>query len=144
MRRACAGTLFLFLVLACAPAAAGQTASEPVRTVTAVRLQPGERITLDGTLSEEAWRRPAPAAGFRPQDPRPGEPATAPTEVRILYDEHRVILGIICLDSEPGRLAGNQMQRDQSLAADDRFMVAIDTYSDRRSGYYFEINPSGA
>ena len=36
------------------------------------------------------------------------------------------------------------MQRDQSLAADDRFMVAIDTVFDGRSGYYFEINPSGA
>lgn len=39
---------------------------------------------------------------------------------------------------------GNQMQRDQSLGADDRFMMAIDTFADGRSGYYFEINPSGA
>ena len=36
------------------------------------------------------------------------------------------------------------MQRDQTLDADDRFMLAIDPYSDGRSGYYFEINVAGA
>jgi uncharacterized protein DUF5916/cellulose/xylan binding protein with CBM9 domain len=142
MRRACAGTILL--VLACATAVAGQTVPEPSRTVMAARLQPGDRLTLDGRLSEEAWRRATPAAQFRQQDPQNSEPATEATEVRVLYDEHRIVLGIVCFDSEPGRLSGNQMQRDQSLTADDRFMVAIDTYSDRRSGYYFEINPSGA
>ena len=41
-------------------------------------------------------------------------------------------------------LLGNQMQRDQSFEADDRFMFAIDPYFDGRTGYFFEINPSGA
>jgi hypothetical protein len=85
-----------------------------------------------------------PASGFRQQDPNTGDQATEPTEVRVLYDARRLVIGVICFDSEPSRVMGNQMQRDQSLAADDRFMVAIDTYSDGRSGYYFEINPSGA
>jgi hypothetical protein len=43
-------------------------------------------------------------------------PAIEQTEVRVLYDEHRILLGVRCLDSEPARLFGNQMQRDQSLA----------------------------
>ena len=121
-----------------------QTSTTPERSITAVRLQPAERLVLDGRLTEEAWRRAAPATGFLQQDPNTGDPATEPTEVRVLYDEHRIIIGVTCFDSEPGRIMGNQMQRDQSLGADDRFMVAIDTYSDGRSGYYFEINPSGA
>jgi hypothetical protein len=101
-------------------------------------------LVLDGRLTEEAWRRAEPASGFQQQDPNTGDPATELTEVRVLYDEHRIVIGAICFDSEPGRIMGNQMQRDQSLGADDRFMIAIDTYSDGRSGYYFEINPSGA
>ena len=36
------------------------------------------------------------------------------------------------------------MQRDQSFEADDRFMLAIDPFLDGRTGYFFEINPSGA
>lgn len=110
----------------------------------AMRLGDGDRMVLDGRLTEEAWRRATPASGFRQQDPNTGDAATEPTEVRVLYDARRVLIGVICFDSEPGRVMGNQMQRDQSLAADDRFMIAIDTYSDGRSGYYFEINPSGA
>ena len=112
--------------------------------MTAVRLQPAERLVLDGRLTEEAWRRAEPASGFQQQDPNTGDPATELTEVRVLYDEHRIVIGATCFDSEPSRIMGNQMQRDQSLGADDRFMIAIDTYSDGRSGYYFEINPSGA
>jgi hypothetical protein len=133
--------LLFFLVVS---QAAAQTASPPTRALTAVRLNPDERLTLDGRLSEEAWLRTEPATDFRQQEPLNGEPATEQTEVRILYDEHRIVLGVRCLDSEPTRLFGNQMQRDQSITADDRFMFAIDTYSDGRSGYYFEINPSGA
>src|SRR6185503_7744155 len=127
-----------------ATAAPAQTSTTPERSMTAVRLQPAERLLLDGRLTEEAWRRAEPAAGFRQQDPNTGDPATEATEVRVLYDERRIVIGVTCFDSEPRRIRGNQMQRDQSLGADDRFMVAIDTYSDGRSGYYFEINPSGA
>ena len=36
------------------------------------------------------------------------------------------------------------MQRDQDFEADDRFMFAIDPFLDGRTGYFFEINPSGA
>jgi hypothetical protein len=124
--------------------ASGQSPTQSTRSIIAIHLQPGDRVAIDGQLTEEAWRRAEPAADFRQQDPNNGEPATETTEVRVLYDEHRIVLGVTCIDSEPDRLLGNQMQRDQSLAADDRFMVAIDTYSDGRSGYYFEINPSGA
>lgn len=62
----------------------------------------------------------------------------------MLYDARRVIIGLRCLDSEPTRVLANQMQRDQSLGADDRLMIALDTYLDGRSGYYFEVNPAGA
>src|SRR6267378_3023836 len=127
-----------------ATAARAQTSTTPERSMTAVRLQPAERLVLDGRLTEEAWQRAEPAAGFRQQDPNTGDPATEATEVRVLYDERRIVIGVTCFDSEPRRIMGNQMQRDQSIGADDRFMVAIDTYSDGRSGYYFEINPSGA
>ena len=135
-------TAFIFLATPVADAR-GQ-APEPPRTLTAVRLRADERVSVDGRLSEEVWRRADPATGFLQEDPLNGEPATEPTEVRIVYDERRIVVGVRCLDSEPDRLRGNQMQRDQSLGADDRFMMAIDTYLDGRTGYYFEINPSGA
>lgn len=114
------------------------------RLVSAARLEESERIELDGRLDETAWRRAAPATDFLQSDPVNGAAATERTEVRVLFDRHHVYLGVICFDSEPHRLLGNQMQRDQPFSGDDRFMWSIDTYLDGRSGYFFEINPSGA
>src|SRR5262245_65376270 len=105
-----------------------------------MRLTDGDRLVLDGRLTEEVWQRAMPASGFRQQDPNSGDPATESTEVRVLYDARRLLVGVICFDSEPSRVMSNQMQRDQSLGADDRFLVAIDTDCDGRLGHDFEIN----
>ena len=110
----------------------------------AYRLAPDDVITLDGVLDEAIWQRAEAATNFLQRDPINGAPATERTEVRIAYDEHRIVLGVQCFDSEPHRLLGNQMQRDQPFSADDRFMWALDPYMDGRTGYFFEINPSGA
>jgi hypothetical protein len=112
-------------------------------TVVASRLS-GDDIVVDGVMSETVWQRSAPAGHFRQQEPHNGEPATEDTEVRVVYDDHRLLFGVKCFDSQPEHLLGNQMQRDQPFSADDRFIVTLDTYADGRSGYYFEINPSGA
>lgn len=114
------------------------------RSMAATRLNTGESIHLDGRLDEPGWQRAVPATDFKQQEPDNGAPATERTEVRVVFDQHRLYLGVLCFDSQPGQVLANQMQRDQSLDSDDRFMWTIDTYLDARSGYYFEINPSGA
>ena len=121
--------------------AQGQQDGRPI--ITAVPLGIEERIALDGILDEPVWQRAQPAANFIQQDPAFGEPATEPTEVRIAFDHERLYMGVICFDSEPDKLLGFQRRRDEFLSADDRFMWVLDTYLDARSGYYFEINPSG-
>ncbi len=112
-------------------------------TMTALRLDPGEKIVLDGRLDEPAWRRAIPATGFIQQDPDNGEPATEPTEVRIVYNSRTLYMGVICHDDEPEKWLGYQQRRDEFLQADDRFMWNIDTYNNQQSGYFFETNPSG-
>ena len=112
--------------------------------VQAQRLADGESLVIDGAPDEPAWQRATPATNFLQRDPDNGAPATERTEVRVLFDRDRIVLGVICHDSEPSELLGNQMQRDQSFEADDRFMFAIDPFFDGRTGYFFEINPSGA
>lgn len=119
-------------------------AQSPRPEVRAYRLTATESIVVDGAPDEDVWRKAVPATNFRQRDPDNGEPATEQTEVRVVFDRDRIILGVTCFDSEPDRLLGNQMQRDQPFAADDRFMFAIDPFFDGRTGYFFEINPSGA
>lgn len=110
----------------------------------AYRLAENESIVIDGAVDEAAWQKAAPATNFLQRDPDNGAPATEQTEVRVVFDKGRIILGVVLHDSEPHRLLGNQMQRDQDFEADDRFMFTIDPFFDGRTGYFFEINPSGA
>ncbi|MBI3940732.1 MAG: carbohydrate binding family 9 domain-containing protein [Acidobacteria bacterium] len=112
--------------------------------LTAVRLEENESINVDGNQDESAWQRAKPAADFRQMDPANGEAATERTEVRILFDRRRLYLSVLCLDSEPDKLMGNTLQRDQPLNPGDRFMWSFDTFLNQRGGYFFEINPSGA
>ena len=112
--------------------------------VQAHRLAADEAITIDGRLDEAAWSRAIPASDFTQQDPDFGTPATERTEVRFLFSRNSLYMGVHCFDSEPDRLMGNTMQRDAFLSADDRFMWTFDPYLDGRSGYFFEMNPSGA
>ncbi len=113
------------------------------RSVPATRLQVEERITLDGVIDEPVWQRATPAADFIQIDPDNGRPATEPTEVRIAYDADALYLGVTAFDSEPDKWLGYERRRDQFLSSDDRFMWTIDTFLDERSGYFFEMNPSG-
>ncbi len=113
------------------------------RSVAAVRLSDTESITLDGRLDEPSWSRAVPAADFIQIDPTNGEPATERTEVRIVFDGERLYLGVTCFDSEPGAWIGWQLRRDERLNSDDGFMWTIDTFLDGRTGYFFEMNPSG-
>ena len=142
--------LFTFLmisILLTAPLDASQRILEDFadrRLMSAYRLGPGEAIDLDGVLDETLWERPEPASDFIQVDPDNGAPATERTEVRIVYSENALYMGVICYDSSPEGMMGNTMLRDAALSSGDRFMWVFDTYLDERSGYFFEINPSGS
>ncbi len=115
------------------------------RTIVAERLSPGESITLDGAFDEAVWQRAQVAGNFIQIDPDNGQPATEPTEFRIVFDANAIYIGVTCSDSEAGiRLTRYQKRRDELLQQDDKVQWTIDTFLDGRSGYFFETNPSGA
>jgi len=114
-----------------------------MRTVTASRLDEGDRIHLDGHLSETSWKGILPASGFLQQEPDEGSPASERTEVFILYDRNHLYIGAVLYDDEPDRILAYQKQRDADLVTDDRFRWILDTFRDGRTGYFFEVNPAG-
>jgi hypothetical protein len=126
----------------CAPAAAQESGSRP--SIVATRMPDDAMLRVDGVLDEPIWREAQTATGFVQRDPDNGAAATERTEVRMVFAADRLIIGATLFDSEPDRLLGNQMQRDQSFSADDRFIVTIDTFADGRGGYVFQTNPVGA
>ena len=78
--------------------AATQNVEAPTdRTATALRID--SEIRIDGELDEAAWNRVEPASGFIQQEPQMGAPSTERTEVRFLYDDDNLYVGIKCFDS---------------------------------------------
>jgi len=112
------------------------------KTVVACPLKGG--IRLDGLLDEPDWLAAEPATGFIQRELIEGQPATERTEVRILYDRDNLYIGVVCHDSDPGRIIRNELRRDGRLRNDDNFAVVLDTFNDKRTGFYFRINPNGA
>ena len=101
-------------------------------------------VTLDGLLNEAGWAQAKPATEFFQTDPIEGAPATEKTEVRVLYDNLNIYVGIRCLDSEPERIIHNELKFDANQGNDDSFIMVLDTFADQRNGFYFQVNPNGA
>ena len=112
------------------------------RVIHAVHLK--NEIKIDGRLDEPAWKAVDFHGDFLQREPNEGEPATERTEVGILYDERNIYFGIKCFDSEPEKIIAREMRRDAIVDDDDYFEMVIDTYHDKRSGYYFITNAHGS
>ena len=98
---------------------------------------------LDGSLDEPAWQQTAPFGGFTQAEPLPDQPASEDTEVRILYDDDFVYVGVINYDSRPDQILVTDSRRDADLSDTDSFQMIFDTYLDRQNGFMFGTNPAG-
>ncbi len=98
---------------------------------------------LDGRVDDPQWKLAEPITNFAQREPYEGQPPTERTEVRILYTREAVFFGIVCYDSEPGKIVATQLRRDVSQELDDYFEIVIDSSHNRRNAYVFQTNPLG-
>ena len=103
-----------------------------------------QSIEIDGKLSESDWQKATPIRQFTQFEPDAGEPVTESTEVRILYDDKHIYFGFVCSEPERSKIIANKMRRDAMMWDQDNVFVLLDTYNDRRSGFFFRVNPLGA
>ncbi|HEY6362380.1 MAG TPA: DUF5916 domain-containing protein [Vicinamibacterales bacterium] len=117
-------------------------AQQEERHLEAIRLA-GE-VELDGTLDEPSWSLAPMAHNFIQNDPNEGMPATFDTEVRVLYDDDALYVGVFARDDQPSRIIANDLKKDFDTDQSDGFRIILDTFHDRRNGYQFATNPAGA
>ena len=104
-----------------------------------------QSIEIDGELTESDWQNAKTINRLVQIEPDEGKPATLPTEVRILYDDQNIYFGFTCFDSDLSKLVANEMRRDaRNLHENDNVFVLLDTYNDKRSGFFFRANALGA
>jgi hypothetical protein len=138
--------LALAALLAAAPAALAAQQPTPsgdahaaAPVVGAVRASGAVRV--DGRLDDAAWGGATAAAEFTQLDPAEGQPASERTEVRVLYDDEALYLGVRLHDSAP--VTTRLGRRDMSMEASDWLTVILDSYHDHRTAFGLELNPSG-
>ena len=101
--------------------------------------------TIDGRLDEPVWTRAPLASAFVQAEPKQGDPATEATDVRVLFDERYLYVGVVCHDSTGAdELRVRDLRRDFDETTDDFFGIAIDGVQDGRSAMVFRVNPRGA
>ena len=107
-----------------------------------------QSIEIDGEFNEEDWQNAKTITRLIQYEPAEGELISQPTEVRILYDAKEIYFGFTCFDSDMSEMVANEMRRDGSgqdgLRENDHVSILLDTYNDRRNGFYFRVNPLGA
>ena len=150
-RRAYGFVIVVAAVLACAGPLQAQPAVDSLVsraaaddvTVRAVRLD--TPLDLDGRLDDAVYTRVAPFTDFIQQEPREGEPATEKTEAWIFFDDVNLYVAARCWDSHPEREVANELRRDNgNILGNENITFVIDTFHDRRNGYFFQTNPLGA
>lgn len=142
------GPLAALLALASPAAAQGHGAAASVdttghdRPITVSRAARATGpIRIDGRLDEAAWASAPVTDAFTQVDPHEGQPATQRTEVRVLYDDEALYVGVRLHDTGP--ITGRLGRRDMPLGDSDWFRLLIDSYHDHRTAFDFDVNPAG-
>lgn len=113
------------------------------KSVTIHRLDPGQKINLDGLVNDSLWKHVTPIADFVMQEPIEGGVPTERTEVRLAYDAENLYIAVTLYDSDPSGIKAFTKGRDGDIDNEDSFTWYFDTYLDQRNAYVFEINPLG-
>jgi hypothetical protein len=120
-----------------------------------ISQEEGAGLRLDGLLTEESWAAAPAIDRLTQQEPAEGQPASEETEIRVLYDQENLYVGIRAMDSEPDRIVARILQRDRVMqvdgfdqrpvfGGDDAVAILFDPFHDNRNAYVFATNPNGA
>jgi hypothetical protein len=137
----------LILSLSCLLAASGPASAQvqpgpqgSLPPVQAVRLT--SPVTVDGTLDEAVWQGAPAVTRLTQSDPIEGAVASESTAVWVAWDDEALYVAARCSDTRPDSIIAQLVRRDV-VTASDRFMLYLDPFHDRRSGYYFGVNAAG-
>lgn len=111
------------------------------KTIKAIRIDAPP--TIDGYVNEKVWDEAFAVDEFYQREPFEGKPVSKKTVFLTCYDANNIYFAVKCWD-DPDKITAKEMARDVSLGKDDRIQIIIDTYLDKRNGYWFQVGPRGS
>lgn len=112
----------------------------PDYKIKAIRLE--NPINLDGRLDEHVWQNGDGVSDFTQREPEEETEPSQKTLVHLAYDDEALYIGARMYDTHPDSIVGRLARRDVYVNS-DRFVLCLDPYLDRRTGYYFGLNAGG-
>ena len=110
----------------------------------AVLVEKGPEI--DGYLNDPVWGQTAAYTDFKMVEPDTGVTPSEKTEVRVLYDDKNLYIGLHCFTGNPASISVTTLKRDSGGEAegDDLIKILLDPFQDKRNAYIFFVNAKGA
>ncbi len=127
--------------LLCAASAWGAVEG-PGRTQSIRTARVQGAVTVDGKLDEPGWVHAPVFTDFVQRFPTSGTAPSERTELRVLYSESTVYVGVIARDSEPEKVDRRLARRDSDPFS-DAIVLTLDPTHDHRTGYTFILTAGG-
>ena len=131
-----------------ADATAARSSAERIRElesrpwdIHAARVRP-EDVEVDGRLDEAAWQTAEVINEFYQRSTREVTTASERTEVRALYDDEYLYLGVWAWDNEPEKMEIKAIFNNEGSPG-DVMNIVIDAYHAHRSALQFSTNANG-
>lgn len=102
---------------------------------------------IDGILDEKIWSDSIVFSGFKMVEPETGLEPSEKTELRVVYDQSNLYIGVKCFSNDQKDISVNTLKHDQHgrrSIGDDLIKILIDPFLDKRNAYVFFVNPKGA
>ncbi|WP_106791492.1 DUF5916 domain-containing protein [Aquimarina sp. Aq78] len=101
-------------------------------------------IKIDGKLNESDWQETPVTKDFFRMEPRQGGAYTYKTEVRVLFDEKQLYIGVFCEDSLGKKgVRVQDLRRDFSDGENDIFSIQLDPQNLKQYCVSFQTTPYG-
>ncbi|MCY3613136.1 MAG: DUF5916 domain-containing protein [Gemmatimonadetes bacterium] len=122
---------------------AGNGGAAGTLPTTATAVEVTESPTVDGRLDEAVWQQAGAMTDFTQREPFDGQPASERTEVRVLFDDDALYVGVWAFDSQADAITYGERIRDYEVNQSDAVVFVLDTYNDDQNGFVFGTTPTG-
>lgn len=116
------------------------TGQNPGKVYIATRTSDPPKI--DGVLKDEAWKNIEPITEMTQRQPVEGIKASQKQEIRLIYDDNAIYVGVMFYDPKPDSIYHEIGSRDNSSLIADQFYIGFDTYN-TYDAYVFGVSASG-
>ncbi len=101
-------------------------------------------LKIDGNLDEQAWLSAAAVSDFAMCTPFDTLCSKVRTDVKMTYDDKYLYISAECFLQSESNYVVESLKRDFSFGNNDNFLVFIDTFDDKTTGFSFGANAAGA